>query len=558
MNNQNPNRRNPQTRNQRQTQYQGQQPRQQRMQNPGGQQRRNPGPQNPRNQQYAQNPRNQQNRPDPRTMTPEQRAQWQEYQRRKRAKMEAQRRARLEAEERARQREKELRAIERKETLKIIGGRLLVFLVILVIMLAVAGVLFLLFFHSTPDKTDDGGKISYTFGGEEVRKIDLDQAIIEVHGEDRLYVCFNDVAKYLGMSESGSAQEMKFILKVDETAAETAAGTGNEEVIVFTTDTTLVTINGQPVALKHPNILRGTEIWVESGFFADQMINLSYQYDEKSSTAAISLIKDEENSTKEETKYLPVSFRLKAEKPIEPIEEDPLIGDVTYGSGDDAGEGVIDLGFKNDLSAYEEYMNPTGDKRDAFLILVNTKNTLTESDIPTDLVDCQHTSTARKTQQLREYAAKALDALYKEMKSNQFYNMAVYSGFRDYSYQAVLFENYTNNEMASNPALTREQAEAIVLTYSTRPGTSEHQTGLAVDMDTMGTFSTDFAYTAEYAWLQENAWKFGFILRFPADKTDITTIQFEPWHYRYVGRYHAQKIHASGLCLEEYVEKLGN
>ncbi len=546
-------------RNQRQTQYQGQQSRQyqpprnqQTYQQNSGQQRRNPGYQ-------GQNP---QNRPDPRTMTPQQREQWAAYQRQKRAQAEARRRARLEAERRAKEREKQLRAIERKENLKIIGGRLLVFLGILAIMLLVAGAVFLLFFHSTPDKTDDGGKITYTFGGEEVRKIDLDQAIIEVHGEDRIYVCFNDLAKYLGMSQAGSAQEMKFILTTDqdgqEITADTSAGTGMEETIVFTTDTTLAIVNGQQTALKHPNILRGTEIWVESGFFEEQMLNLSYQYDEKSGTAAISRVKDEVNSTEKETVYLPVSFKLKPEKPIENIEEDPLIGDVTYGTGENGETGTIDLEFKNDLSAYEEYMNPTGDKRDAFLILVNTTNTLTENDIPADLVDCQHTSTARKTQQLREYAAKALDALYMEMKSNQFYNMAVYSGFRDYSYQATLFESYTNNEMAANPSLTREQAEAIVLTYSTRPGTSEHQTGLAVDMDTMGTFSTDFAYTAEYAWLQENAWKFGFILRFPADKTDITTIQFEPWHYRYVGRYHAQKIHASGLCLEEYVAQLGN
>ena len=558
MNNQNQNRRNPQ-----------------RPQRPGNPQ--NPGRQHSQNRQNAGNPsrgqpsrqQNQRNgqyqqngRPDPRTMTPEQREQWAAYQRQKRAQAEARRRARLEAERRAKEREKQLRAIERKENLKIIGGRLLVFLGILAIMLLVAGAVFLLFFHSTPDKTDDGGTITYTFGGEEVRKIDLDQAIIEVHGEDRIYVCFNDVAKYLGMSESGSAQEMKFILTTDqdgqEITADTSAGTGMEETIVFTTDTTLAIVNGQQTALKHPNILRGTEIWVESGFFAEQMLNLSYQYDEKSGTAAISRVKDEVNSTEKETVYLPVSFKLKPEKPIENIEEDPLIGDVTYGTGENVEAGTIDLEFKNDLSAYEEYMNPTGDKRDAFLILVNTKNTLTESDIPTDLMDCQHTSTARKTQQLREYACKALDALYMEMKANQFYNMAVYSGFRDYSYQAVLFENYTNNEMAANPSLTREQAETIVLTYSTRPGTSEHQTGLAVDMDTMGTFSTDFAYTAEYAWLQENAWKFGFILRFPADKTDITTIQFEPWHYRYVGRYHAQKIHASGLCLEEYVAQLGN
>jgi len=495
-------------------------------------------------------------------MTPEQRAQWAAYQRQKRAQAEARRRAREEAERKAREREKQLRAIERKETLKIIGGRLLVFLIILAVMLAVGGILFAVFFHSTPDETEDGGKITYTFGGQEVRQTDLEQAIIEVHGEDRIYICFNDLAKYLEMAESGSAQEMKFILTTDqngdEISSDTAAGAGTEETIVFTTDTTLAIINGQQAALAHPNILRGSEIWVESGFFEEHMLNLSYQYDEKSGVAAISRIKDEEKSDEEETVYLPVSFKLKPEKPIENIEEDPLVGDVVYGSGDDVGEGVIDLEFKNDLSSYEEYMNPTGDKRDAFLVLVNKTTPLTENDIPTDLMDCQHTSTARKTQRLREYAAKALDALYMEMKSNQFYNMAVYSGYRDYTYQATLFESYTNNELASNPSLSREQAEAIVLTYSSRPGTSEHQTGLAVDMDTMGSFSTDFAYTPEYAWLQENAWKFGFILRFPEDKVDITTIQFEPWHYRYVGRYHAQKIHASGLCLEEYIAQLDN
>ena len=558
MNHQNPGGRNPQRGNPRQTQNQTQRSRPtqpSRGQNPQNRQRTNAGQQQRTNPQ--QNPQNRQRRPDPRTMTPEQRRQWEDYQRKKRAHAEAQKRARIAAEERARQREKELRAIERKETLKILGVRLLMFLGILAVMALIAGVLFAVFFHSTPDETDTGGKISYTFGGEEYRKIDLDQAIIEVHGEDRIYICFNDVARYLGMAETGSAQEMKFILRVTDAVSDTAAGTGTEETIVFTTDTTLVTVNGQPLALKHPNILRGEEIWVESGFFADQMLNLTFQYDEKTSVVSIALVRDEEKSEENKTVYLPVSFKLKPEKPIENIEEDPLVGDVTYGSGED-GSGAIDLNFKNDLSEYEEYMNPTGDLRDAFLALVNTKNTITAADVPTDLMDCKHTSTARKTQQLREYACKALDALFMEMKSNQFYNMAVYSGFRDYNYQAVLFENYTNNEMASNPALSREQAEAIVLTYSTRPGTSEHQTGLAVDMDTMGTFSTDFAYTAEYAWLQENAWKFGFILRFPADKTDITTIQFEPWHYRYVGRYHAQKIHASGLCLEEYVAQLGN
>ena len=76
---------------------------------------------------------------------------------------------------------------------------------------------------------------------------------------------------------------------------------------------------------------------------------------------------------------------------------------------------------------------------------------------------------------------------------------------------------------------------------------------VAVDMAIDASFSTDFQYTDEYKWLMDNAWKFGFILRFPADKTNLTTISFEPWHWRYVGRYHAKKIHDSGICLEEYI-----
>ena len=146
----------------------------------------------------------------------------------------------------------------------------------------------------------------------------------------------------------------------------------------------------------------------------------------------------------------------------------------------------------------------------------------------------------------------------KEMQAAGFYNMAVYSGFHSYSYQNLLYGQYIQNELDKNPNLTWAQAESIVLTYCTFPGTDEHQTGLAVDMDTMGAFSADFEHTAEFSWLQENAWKFGFILRFPKDKTYVTSAPFEPWHYRFVGRYHAKQIHDSGLCLEEYIEKLNN
>ena len=73
-------------------------------------------------------------------------------------------------------------------------------------------------------------------------------------------------------------------------------------------------------------------------------------------------------------------------------------------------------------------------------------------------------------------------------------------------------------------------------------------------MDNTGALTVDFADTDEYRWLEQNAWKFGFVLRYPEGKEDVTGIQFEPWHYRYVGRYHAYRMHESGMCLEEYLE----
>ena len=90
------------------------------------------------------------------------------------------------------------------------------------------------------------------------------------------------------------------------------------------------------------------------------------------------------------------------------------------------------------------------------------------------------------------------------------------------------------------------------------PGTSEHQTGLALDIVSAGYQLLDEAQedTAEQKWLMEHCWEYGFILRFPEDKTEITGIGYEPWHYRYVGRETAEAIHKSGLCLEEYLQSL--
>ena len=118
-------------------------------------------------------------------------------------------------------------------------------------------------------------------------------------------------------------------------------------------------------------------------------------------------------------------------------------------------------------------------------------------------------------------------------------DLYISSGFRSYDTQASLYQRYCN-----------EDGQAAADTYSARPGHSEHQTGLAIDLNTI---SSSFAYTAEGEWVAEHCWEYGFILRYPADKVSVTGYMYEPWHIRYVGRDNARAIYNSGLCLEEYL-----
>lgn len=206
--------------------------------------------------------------------------------------------------------------------------------------------------------------------------------------------------------------------------------------------------------------------------------------------------------------------------------------------------------FKANLEEYEKYMDVTDEK---YLVLVNKTSTVDESFTPEKLVAVEN---AYKDITLSETAEKALEAMFEEMKAQGFGNVFVTSAYRSYSYQYGLFFNtYIPQEMSRG--LSYDEAKEKVLTYSAYPGTSEHHTGLSVDLMTnsMTELDESFADDPVYAWLLENAWKFGFILRYPEDKTDVTGYSFEPWHYRFVGRYHAYKIYSEGLCLEEYLEK---
>ena len=172
-------------------------------------------------------------------------------------------------------------------------------------------------------------------------------------------------------------------------------------------------------------------------------------------------------------------------------------------------------------------------------ILVNKYNYLTEDYVPENLqtVNKKYSS---KTLQLVDYAKEAFEEL-SEAASKENYTVLAMSSYRSYQYQYNLYNRYVSTDGI-------EAAD----TYSARPGYSEHQTGLAVDVYNGKEDFTNFEKTKEYNWMQDNAYKFGFILRFPKDKVLETGYQYESWHYRYVGKEIAKYIHDNNLCFEEY------
>ncbi|MDO4316538.1 MAG: M15 family metallopeptidase [Oscillospiraceae bacterium] len=130
------------------------------------------------------------------------------------------------------------------------------------------------------------------------------------------------------------------------------------------------------------------------------------------------------------------------------------------------------------------------------------------------------------------------------------------SAYRPLETQARLYNNKIARLRAAG--YSRENAVKEAGRWVAVPGTSEHQTGLALDIVAASYQVLDKRQeeTAEQKWLMEHCWEYGFILRYPSDKSEITGIGYEPWHYRYVGRETALAIRDSGLCFEEYLKTL--
>ncbi len=221
------------------------------------------------------------------------------------------------------------------------------------------------------------------------------------------------------------------------------------------------------------------------------------------------------------------------------------------------------------VSCEDEDEDGDEEMKDKYLLLVNKENAIGEDHVPEDIVSVNtEYTTGGKAIMLEKTVAEAALSMIDAMKEAGITNVSITSGYREYSYQKTLFDRYIANEKAAHPDWSDEEIRNQVLTYSAAPGTSEHQSGLCVDLFTTemeglwnygsetpnNPYDKGFAETDAFAWLQEHAHEYGFILRFPENKTDITGYSYESWHYRYVGEKHAKKIHKKGITLEEYLD----
>lgn len=238
----------------------------------------------------------------------------------------------------------------------------------------------------------------------------------------------------------------------------------------------------------------------------------------KGITGCVNRDKPDDGSVKKDNVADPSTIELKGDEP--PTGEDKSI------------RGIPDL---KDVLTYDD-----GD----LLVLVNKYHGVTRDYEPKDMVEVDLSMAAWDGIQIKKEAYDAFVEMFNDAAA-QGYSFCICSGYRSYEYQQELFEN---------ALATQSEEEAHM--FSAYPGRSEHHTGLAIDItsESMGwSLSQDFADYPEGKWLDEHCQNYGFILRYQKGKEDITGYQYEPWHFRYVGKEVAKEIMSKGITFEEYL-----
>ncbi|WP_160677891.1 M15 family metallopeptidase [Clostridium sp. C8-1-8] len=190
-------------------------------------------------------------------------------------------------------------------------------------------------------------------------------------------------------------------------------------------------------------------------------------------------------------------------------------------------------------------------QKDYRLLLVNKNYPLDSTFKPNELVPPNVKrigSVSLENRKMSREAAKALESMFFDAKKDKI-NLILVSAYRSYENQADVYERKIETDGATEASK-----------YVAKEGSSEHQTGLAVDVNSSPYYdlAEDFEKTKEGKWVADNAHKYGFVIRYLKGKSDITGYNYEPWHLRYVGTDAAKYMFDNNLCLEEYVQKLAS
>ena len=371
-----------------------------------------------------------------------------------------------------------------------------------------------------------------------------------------LYISMNHISELCGMTVGGSPSELRFTVP-------------SGDWISFSPNSTQAKINGYGMEMPGQANMQDTKCSIPLDFLTLVLDGINVFIDEQNKKVTVTRI-EYVDSTPQEPHYVEPIFMLIADIPLISLDENKYFANQPI------------FTFKNDLSSYESYMNPLGEKMNAYLMLVNKQYPLEDTSYDPNTV--QYTNKDHgvyKDFWIEPNAGKALEAMMLEMKSAGLNDIFVTSAYRSYNRQNTLYNGYIEYEMNrfSSDAyavlgkeyidanykslglggLSYEDAVKVVKSYSAVPGESEHHTGLCVDLmsTSMSELDITFADNKAYDWLCANAWKFGFILRYPEGKENVTGYSYEPWHWRYVGRTHALEILRSGECLEEYLTRTG-
>ncbi len=401
---------------------------------------------------------------------------------------------------------------------------ILVVVLALVIGLVVGTVMLVSYWVNRPNTTE----FSFVFGDEEPYTVPYRDAV----RNGILYVDLKKLAPVFGMTVSGSDTKLTFTVSNN-----TYLRLENDlEYAVINGDRVLITASplsgGTAVSAKA--YISATEAWVPYSFFQNAVSEgLISRLNISENVLAFRRVYNIFNGDMDTKVPADILFHAEGFTVIPAETEQPK----------------YQYSYSIDISPYLSSITSEN------LLLANKQNPLGESYKP-NVVDLTCPTDGEK-QQLQYDAAQALYAMMAEMRADGITDVFVTSSYRTYAHQNWLYYTYyLEQERSKNPSLSEEELLALVSAYSSRPGESEHQTGLCIDFSTEsigGEVNASFEGTAAFTWLQKNAYKFGYIIRYPKDKTAVTGYQYESWHYRFVGRDAATEIHMQNLCLEEFL-----